>query len=52
MCYYLGKTRQACEARERAIAEQEEQKQCEAQEQKKPDSDGYEPIGQAEKTAA
>ena len=52
MCYYLGKTRQACEARERAISEQEEKKQCEAGENKSPDSEGQEPGEQMPKVAA
>jgi hypothetical protein len=52
MCYYLGRTRQACEARERAIAEQEEKKLCEAQEQKKSDNEGLEPGEQVPKAAA
>lgn len=52
MCYYIGRTRQACEARERAIAEKEEQKLRQDKEQKTPDDEVFEPGEQAPEAAA
>jgi hypothetical protein len=52
MCYYLGRTRQACESRERAVAEQEEKEFQKSQEQERCDEHGLEPDEQTPKAAA